>query len=73
MYPIIVRQVVDIVHSTYLRALNGGERESLRLARSVVQNESGGIGLPGVNSNKGQVPRQRGVLNPLRYIRGKYS
>jgi|TARA_R100000501_G_C2588890_1_gene89604 hypothetical protein len=39
-YPIIVREIVDSVHSAYLRAMAGGERESLRTARSVVQNDS---------------------------------
>ena len=39
LYPIIVREIVDSVHSAYLRAMAGGERESLRTARSVVQNE----------------------------------
>jgi len=40
LYPMIVREIVDSVHSAYLRALGGGERESLRTARSVVQNDS---------------------------------
>lgn len=39
LYPIIVRQLVDAVHSSYLRALEGGERDSLRTARSVTQTE----------------------------------
>jgi len=39
LYPIIVRQLVDTIHSAYLRSLNGGERESLRTARTVTQTE----------------------------------
>jgi hypothetical protein len=39
LYPVIVREIVDCVHSAYLRAMAGGERESLRTARSVVQND----------------------------------
>lgn len=39
MYPLIVRELVDTVHSAYLRALNGGERDSLRTARTVSQTE----------------------------------
>jgi len=39
-YPIIVRELIDTVHSSYLRALGGGERESLRTARHVSQSES---------------------------------
>lgn len=37
MYPIIVRELMDSVHSAYLRALGGEERESLRTARTVTQ------------------------------------
>jgi len=40
MYPMIVTELVDTVHSAYLRALNGGERGSLRTARSVIQTEN---------------------------------
>jgi hypothetical protein len=39
LFPMIVRELVDTVHSAYLRAYNGGERESLRTARTVTQNE----------------------------------
>ena len=38
LFPMIVRELVDTVHSAYLRALNGGERQSLREARHVSQN-----------------------------------
>lgn len=37
LYGIIIRQLIDTIHSAYLRALNGGERESLRTARHVSQ------------------------------------
>lgn len=40
MYPMIVRELVDSVHSAYLRALNGGERDSLRTARMVTQTDN---------------------------------
>src|SRR3990170_5460044 len=40
LYPMIIRELVDSVHSAYLRALHGGERNSLRTARTVTQNES---------------------------------
>jgi len=36
-YEMIVGELVDVVHSAYLRALNGGERQSLREARHVTQ------------------------------------
>jgi len=72
VYPMIVRQLVDSVHSSYLRALHGGERESLREARQINQTESlspaGGVTL----NNYGQARKERGILNPLRIIKGKY-
>jgi len=40
LYPSIVRQITDAVHSAYLRALHGGERESLRESRTVTQTEA---------------------------------
>jgi len=48
LYPMIVRQLVDTIHSAYLRAMNGGERDSLRTARHVVQNQpiGGSVGYP---------------------------
>ena len=38
-YPMIVMNLVNTVEAAYYRALNGGERESLRTARQVVQSE----------------------------------
>lgn len=37
LYPMIVREIVDTVHSAYLRAFNGGERTSLRKTMHVSQ------------------------------------
>lgn len=37
LYWMLVRELTDTVHSSYLRALNGGERESIRKAISVSQ------------------------------------
>lgn len=39
MYPMVVREVVDTVHSAFMRAFRAGERESLRTARTVTQTE----------------------------------
>jgi hypothetical protein len=39
LYPMRIRELIDTVHSAYLRAMNGGERESLRTARTVNQTE----------------------------------
>ncbi len=67
LYPMLNRQLVDSVHSAYLRALNGGERLSLREARQVTQTEPLG---QGVTVNTGQPMRTRGLFNPMRYIGG---
>jgi hypothetical protein len=70
-YPMIVRELVDSVHSSFLRALNGGERDSLRQARSINQTEQimgQGMGMPFNYPQK-----ERSLLNPLRYIKGKYG
>lgn len=58
MYPLIVRELVDTVHSAYLRALRGGERRSLRTARSVMQTES-------LNEMPEISKRKRFNLNPF--------
>lgn len=67
-YSMIVREIVDAVHSAYLRALNGGERESLRTARNIQQTEMLNQGQP----MQMQPIRERGILNPLRIFKGKY-
>lgn len=38
-YPLIVMNIVNTVEASYNRALNGGERDSLRTARSVQQTQ----------------------------------
>ena len=70
-YPMLVRQLIDIVHSAYKRALYGGERDSLRTARQMVQTEQ--VIPSGININTGMPSKERGVLNPLRYVGGKYK
>ena len=71
-YPMLLREIVDIVHSSYKRALHGAEKRSLREARSITQSEqiAGGIT---VNAGSQQQPHTRGVLNPMRYVAGKYK
>lgn len=72
-YPMLMREIIDIVHSGYKRALHGGERRSLREARSVTQTEPlGGMGMTNINMSQKQ-QQQRGMLNPMRYILGKYK
>lgn len=67
-YPMLIREMVDIVHSSYKRALRGGEKRSLREARQITQSETlqGGVV---VNAN--QQAQTRGILNPMRYLIGK--
>lgn len=63
-YPMLIREMVDIVHSSYKRALHGGEKRSLREARQITQSET----LQG-GQVQNQSPRgTRGFLNPLRYL-----
>jgi hypothetical protein len=71
-YPMIVRELVDAVHSSFLRALNGGERNSLRQARQITQSENimaQGVGMP----MAGGFAKERSPLNPMRLIKGKYA
>lgn len=69
-YPMLIRQLVDIVHSSYKRALYGGEKDSLRTMRQVSQNEQLGGGIS-INNNP-QRP-ERSYLNPARYVMGRYK
>jgi len=74
-YPMLMREIIDTVHSAYKRALAGGERRSLREARSVTQTEplypmgAGGRMMPPNMTQQ----KTRGTLNPLRYVLGKYK
>lgn len=51
-----IKPIVDAIHSAFLRALNGGERDSLRSARLLTQSETpmGNMGMP-------QIPQQKKV------------
>lgn len=71
-YPMIVREMVDIVHSAYARAKDGRERESYRKMINVSQQNqaqqfSAGMQFPV------PIPQKRGILNPMRYVSGKYK
>lgn len=73
-YPMLIREMVDIVHSAYKRALMGGERRSLREMISVSQShQTAGYGTGVTVNATGQQPQTRGILNPMRYIKGKYA
>ena len=71
-YPMLVREMVDLVHSSYKRALKGGERRSLREMINVgIQQSNQGM-MGGVPSPYPQPTQKRGILNPMRYVAGKY-
>lgn len=70
-YPMLVRQLIDIVHSSYKRALYGGERTSLREARQIQQTET--IMPSSLNLQTGEQRKERGLLNPMRLLRGRYA
>jgi hypothetical protein len=72
-YTSLVVNIVNLVYGSYARAKDGGERRSLREMISIQQShQSSGVGQGGVVVNNSQQPKQRGILNPLRYISGKY-
>jgi len=73
-YASIVMNVVNLVYGSYSRAKDGGERRSLREMISIQGNyqQNGMIGGQGQNMGNGQQQKQRGILNPLRYVAGKY-
>jgi hypothetical protein len=70
-YRTLVLQVSNIIFASYMRAWKGGERTSLRENRQVQQTEALG-GMPGININQNAQSNTRGLLNPMRYIKGKY-
>lgn len=69
-YPMIVREIIDMVHSSYKRALDGAEKRSMREYISITQTNQ----IPTQqNQLQGGVPSQeRGLLNPMRYVKGRY-
>ena len=72
-YPMLVRELVDVVHSAYNRAKDGAEKRSLREMISIQQSHSS-MAQGGVTVNPtGQPQKSRGILNPMRYVGGKYA
>lgn len=63
LFPMVVRELVDTVHSAFLRALDSGERDSLRTARTINQHEN--IGMPNINM---QQPKKFSLLKPSSWI-----
>jgi len=71
-YASLVMNVVNLVYGSYARAKDGGERRSLREMISIQGNyQAGSMANGSMMSN--QQPKTRGILNPLRYVAGKYA
>jgi len=73
-YASIVMNVVNLVYASYSRAKDGGERRSLREMISIQQtHQSQGAGVNmGMGMGMQQGQKARGILNPMRWIGGKY-
>lgn len=74
-YEMMIGSVCDIIYSAYKRAKHGGERRSIREMVSIQHSSTTGSsdGRGGVIVNAGQGMKERGILNPMRYIRGKFK
>lgn len=74
-YEMLVTEMKDIVHDTYKRALDGAEKRSLREMITVSQatNTNAQLGQGMAINDQGNVSKERGLLNPLRYVKGKYA
>lgn len=70
-YATLVMNIINLVYASYSRAKDGGERRSLREMISINQtHQSQGMGIQPIMNNPQQ--RSRGILNPMRYVAGKY-
>jgi len=69
-YPMIVREMLDMVHSTYLRALHGGERKALISTISVTQSQTVPLQPMGGVPMMPQVEKKN-PLNPRNWFGGK--
>ncbi len=73
-YQSIVMNVVNLVYASYSRAKDGAERRSLREMININQtHQSQGMGMQNGGMAMGGQPKQRGILNPMRYVAGKYA
>ncbi len=71
-YATIVMNVVNLVYGSYARAKDGGERRSLReMIQQQYTHQTMGAGMQQQMQGGGQ-QKQRGILNPMRYVAGKY-
>lgn len=63
-FPMVVVNIVNTVEAAYHRSLHGGERNSLRTARSVHQTEG-----MGMNNFNNQEQKKFNILRPTTWIR----
>ncbi len=66
LFSITVLELVDTIHSAYLRAMHGGERESLRTARHVTQSDV--LSMPQIKSHIDQ-PRRFSMFKPATWMK----
>lgn len=69
LFPMIHRALTDSVHSTYLRALGGMERDSIRKSFFVNQNQAGQAMNHYPTQQVPQQQRRRSLLNPASWMR----
>ncbi len=67
MYFILVREIVDSVHSAYLRAYAGGERNSIRTARTVTQTDTLSR-IPNMSTASQSQQRNRKLFDPTTWF-----
>lgn len=70
-YVSLVINIINLVYASYSRAKDGAERRSLREMINIQQSHQTGGMMGGVTVNPAS-PKTRGILNPMRYIGGKY-
>ena len=72
-YTSLVTNIVNLVYASYSRAKDGAERRSLREMISIQQShQSMGNEVRQQQQGNSGSQRSRGVLNPMRYVAGKY-
>lgn len=71
-YASIIMNVVNLVYASYSRAKDGGERRSLREMITTGYNYQSQAPTTTNGMVMSQQPKTRGILNPMRYVAGKY-
>jgi len=75
-YASLCMNIVNLVYGSYSRAKDGQERDSLRKMMNIQGSyQAQGMGVGGMGGGitlNTQGQKSRGVLNPMRYIAGKY-